>query len=204
MICRVSQPWELIPGEIATIRPRRRWRFGPRQCVSGAVVGWRLDVPALWLTPLRLEPQFDWDPAEEYWGEDDEPLPDWAVPIVERGPRPAFEMAVQAVQEGAVVTLDGHTAAVATLESSQVLPVLRPEHVPWFTLTRAGPVTKSTFIILADETVAVVTLRLAQRRSIQRDVAHVREAAVTVLSLRLTSTFAFASRSKRWGCDQAA
>ena len=92
VICRASRPWELIPGEIAMIRPRKRWRFGARQYLSGDVVGWRLDVVALNVTPLRLERRFDWDPAEEYWGEDDEPLPDWAVPIVERGPRPAFEM----------------------------------------------------------------------------------------------------------------
>ena len=76
VICRVSRPWELVPGEIATIRPRKRWRFGPRQYLSGDVIEWRLDVAALGLTPLRIESQFDWDPADEYWGEDDEPLPD--------------------------------------------------------------------------------------------------------------------------------
>jgi len=49
-------------------------------------------VAALALTPLRLEPRGTWDPARQYWGEDGEPLEDWAVPIVERGPRPEFEM----------------------------------------------------------------------------------------------------------------
>ena len=42
--------------------------------------------------PLKLEPQGIWDPADQYWGEEGEPLEDWAVPIVARGPRPSFEM----------------------------------------------------------------------------------------------------------------
>jgi tetratricopeptide (TPR) repeat protein len=44
------------------------------------------------LTPLRLEDQGVWDPNEEYWGEEDEPLPEWALPIIARGPRPEYEM----------------------------------------------------------------------------------------------------------------
>jgi len=33
-----------------------------------------------------------WDPKEEYWGEQDEPIKDWAKPIISRGARPMFEM----------------------------------------------------------------------------------------------------------------
>ena len=33
-----------------------------------------------------------WDPNEEYWGEDGEPIEDWAKPIIACGPRPMFEM----------------------------------------------------------------------------------------------------------------
>ena len=47
---------------------------------------------ALGLAPLGLEPEGDWDPEEEYWGEEGEPLDEWAKPIVARGKRPAFEM----------------------------------------------------------------------------------------------------------------
>jgi hypothetical protein len=32
------------------------------------------------------------DPAEEYWGEPDEPIEAWAKPIIKRGPRPMYEM----------------------------------------------------------------------------------------------------------------
>jgi len=44
------------------------------------------------LVPLMLEPQGVWEPDEEYWGEEDEPIPEWAKPIIARGPRPQFEM----------------------------------------------------------------------------------------------------------------
>jgi hypothetical protein len=33
-----------------------------------------------------------WDPSEEYWGEEGDPLPDWALPIITRGPRSEYEM----------------------------------------------------------------------------------------------------------------
>ena len=33
-----------------------------------------------------------WDPAEEYWGEEGEPIEEWAKPIIARGPRPQCEM----------------------------------------------------------------------------------------------------------------
>lgn len=44
------------------------------------------------LVPLRLEARGTWDPEEEYWGEEGEPIEDWAKPIIARGPRPMFEM----------------------------------------------------------------------------------------------------------------
>lgn len=52
----------------------------------------RLDVAALGLVPLRLEDEWPWDPKEEYWGEADQPIEEWAKPILARGPRPSFEM----------------------------------------------------------------------------------------------------------------
>ena len=49
-------------------------------------------MAALGLVPLRLEPLGTWDPAEEYWGEDVDVIEDWAQVIIDRGPRPEFEM----------------------------------------------------------------------------------------------------------------
>jgi tetratricopeptide (TPR) repeat protein len=42
--------------------------------------------------PLKLNPHGLWDPEDEYWGEEGEPIEDWAKPIIARGPRPRFEM----------------------------------------------------------------------------------------------------------------
>lgn len=89
---RTSGLWKVIPGDIATVHPRRQWRYAGHLYLSGDIAHVRLDVPALGLEPLRLEPCDTWDPAEEYWGEDGEPLEDWAREIVAHGPRPAFEM----------------------------------------------------------------------------------------------------------------
>ncbi len=84
--------WDVVPGEIVTVRARKGWRYAGHPYLSGDNEGRRLDIEALGLLPLRLEEQGMWDPAEEYWGEEGEPLEEWARPIVARGPRPAFEM----------------------------------------------------------------------------------------------------------------
>jgi hypothetical protein len=89
---RSGDLWKVVPGEIATVQPRRLWRYARHPYVSGTITGVRLDVPALGLVPLRLEPFGTWDPAEEYWGEDGEPLPGWVRAVIARGPRAAFEM----------------------------------------------------------------------------------------------------------------
>jgi len=49
-------------------------------------------VTALGLEPLKLEAQGMWTPEEHYWGEKNEPIEEWAKPIIARGPRKAFEM----------------------------------------------------------------------------------------------------------------
>jgi len=89
---RATGLWDVVPGEIATVRPSKRWRFGGHPYLSGEIEGTRLDVAALGLAPLRLEERGVWDPAEEDWGEEDEPIEDWAQRLVARGPRPQFEM----------------------------------------------------------------------------------------------------------------
>ena len=84
--------WNIVPGEILTVRARKQWRFSGHPYLSGDIESSRVDVSALGLTPLRLDSVGTWDPATQYWGEEGEPLEEWAVPIVERGPRPEFEM----------------------------------------------------------------------------------------------------------------
>jgi tetratricopeptide (TPR) repeat protein len=44
------------------------------------------------LEPLALRPHGDWDPADENWGEEGEPIEEWAKPIIKCGPRPMYEM----------------------------------------------------------------------------------------------------------------
>lgn len=81
-----------VPGEILTVWSHNQWQHRGHPYLSGDVRAQRLEVEALGLVPLRLQDEWPWDPAEEYWGEEGEPLEDWANPIVARGPRPSFEM----------------------------------------------------------------------------------------------------------------
>ena len=89
---RSSGLWDAVPGEIVTVRPRKHWRYAGHPYLSGDVADMRLDVAALGLAPLRLEPCGTWDPAEEYWGEEGDAIDDWAQSIIAQGPRPEFEM----------------------------------------------------------------------------------------------------------------
>ncbi len=82
----------VFPGEIVRVRPAEKRRWGGVEHVTGEVVDVRLDARALGLKPLKLFPQGTWDPAEEYWGEEGEPIEDWALPIIARGRRPMIEM----------------------------------------------------------------------------------------------------------------
>jgi hypothetical protein len=89
---RASRLWDVVPGEIVTIKPRKQWRYTGHPYLSGEIEFTRLDVAALGLVPLRLEEFGTWDPKEHYWGEEDEPIDEWAKPIIAFGPRPEFEM----------------------------------------------------------------------------------------------------------------
>jgi len=86
------QAWRLIPGTIVTVRPRKQWTYAGHPYLSDEIEGSRVDVETLDLVPLELRDEGSWDPSEEYWGEEGEPVPDWASAIVARGPRPQFEM----------------------------------------------------------------------------------------------------------------
>jgi len=84
--------WDVVPGEIVTIKPRKQWRYAGHPYLSGEIESTELNVAALDLVPLRLEEFGMWDPKAHYWGEEDEPMDEWAKPIIARGPRPEFEM----------------------------------------------------------------------------------------------------------------
>jgi hypothetical protein len=89
---RSADVWKMVPGEIITVRARKQWRLSGHPYSSGDMESHRLDISALDLVPLRLEDEWLWDPSEEYWGEEGEPIEEWAKPIIARGLRPSFEM----------------------------------------------------------------------------------------------------------------
>ncbi len=89
---RAGSLHRVVPGQIATVEPNKHWRHNGHPYLSGKIVAARIDAAALGLTPLLLNEFGDWDPAQEYWGEEGEPIDDWAKPIIARGPRPMFEM----------------------------------------------------------------------------------------------------------------
>jgi len=89
---RTGRLWEVVPGAILTVAPRKQWRYGGHPYLSGEIQSTRIDVKALDLVPLGLEEVGIWDPKEEYWGEEGEPIDEWALPIIAHGPRPMFEM----------------------------------------------------------------------------------------------------------------
>lgn len=81
-----------VPGEIITVMPTKRWTHARHAYLSGNILSSREDVEALGLVPLALHNQGVWDPATQYWGEENEPIEDWAKPIIAHGKRAMFEM----------------------------------------------------------------------------------------------------------------
>jgi hypothetical protein len=89
---RSPRLWELIPGEVVTVQPRKQWTHSGNPYLSGDILQTRLDIPALGLKPLRLEDMGMWNPEEQYWGEEGQRLKEWEKAIIARGSRSAFEM----------------------------------------------------------------------------------------------------------------
>ena len=81
-----------VPGGIITVMPAKQWTHARHAYLAGNVLSIRADVEALGLVPLALHDQGEWDPETEYWGEEGEPIEEWAKPIIARGKRPMFEM----------------------------------------------------------------------------------------------------------------
>jgi hypothetical protein len=89
---RASRLWTIVPGEITVVKAGKQWSYAGHPFLSGEIMSARLDVAALGLVPLKLEDQGLWTSAEHYWGEENEPIEEWAKPIIARGPRKEFEM----------------------------------------------------------------------------------------------------------------
>lgn len=89
---RASRLWEVVPGEIVTVKPKKQWSYAGHPYLSGKIESTRLDVAVLGLIPLRLQEMGIWDPEKHYWGEENEPIEEWAKPIIAQGPRPEFVM----------------------------------------------------------------------------------------------------------------
>ena len=89
---RSADVWDAVPGDIAKVMPKKHWSFAGHPYLSGDITGTRFDIAALNLPPLKLTKRGIWDPDDEYWGEEDEPIEDWAKEIIARGPRPEYEM----------------------------------------------------------------------------------------------------------------
>ena len=89
---RANRLWNVVPGEIAVVKPRKQWSYAGHPYLSGEIESTRLDVAALGLVPLKLEDRGIWTPGAHYWGEEDEPIEEWDKPIIARGPRQEFEM----------------------------------------------------------------------------------------------------------------
>ncbi len=89
---RVNRLWDIVPGEIAVVNPGKQWTYAGHPYLSGEIESSRIDIDALGLVPLKLNEQGTWTPEDHYWGEDDEPIEEWAKPIIAHGPRKSFEM----------------------------------------------------------------------------------------------------------------
>jgi tetratricopeptide (TPR) repeat protein len=89
---RASGLSEVVPGEIVVVKINKRWNYKGHPYISGEIESVRLDVAALGLVPLMLKNWGTWNPEDHYWGEEDEPIEEWAKPIIARGARQEFEM----------------------------------------------------------------------------------------------------------------
>lgn len=84
--------WDVVPGEILIVAPRKQWRYGGHPYLSGEIKTCSLDIPSLGLISLKVKENGIWDPEDHYWGEPDEPIEEWAKPIISGGPRHEYEM----------------------------------------------------------------------------------------------------------------
>ncbi len=89
---RTEESINAVPGEIIAAKPSQTSRHTGRDTLAAKVESVRLDIAALGLIPLKLEQHGTWNPREHYWGDEGEPVGQWAKPLIAWGPRPEFEM----------------------------------------------------------------------------------------------------------------
>ncbi len=89
---RAGDLWEVAPGEIVTVQPRKQWKYGGHPYLSGEIQSTRLDTKGLELEPLGLSDIGIWDPMEHFQEEIDEPPEEWKKSIIDRGACPMVEM----------------------------------------------------------------------------------------------------------------
>lgn len=83
---------EQVPGSIISVIPTREWTHARHPYISGEIQGRRFEATALGLEPLCLREEGYWDPKTGSWGMNGKSRAAWAVPMIERGRRPMFEM----------------------------------------------------------------------------------------------------------------
>lgn len=88
---RTTRSWDVVHGEVVTVRPRKRWSYAGHPYLSGEVVEHRIDIPALGLVPLRLTQDGTWRPGKLV-GPDGRPHEDWMAAAVEAGERTRYRM----------------------------------------------------------------------------------------------------------------
>jgi hypothetical protein len=89
---RSADLWNAVPGEIITVNSRKHWSYAGHPYLSGDITSMRFDLAALRLTPLGLNERGIYDPKDEYWGEEGTPIEAWAQAVIDRGPRPQYEI----------------------------------------------------------------------------------------------------------------
>ncbi len=89
---RAGDLWDVGPGEIVTVQPRKQWKYGGHPYLSGEIQSTRLDVKRLDLVPLGLSDIGIWDPMEHFQEEIGEPPEEWEKSIIDRGICPMFAM----------------------------------------------------------------------------------------------------------------
>jgi hypothetical protein len=64
---RATRLFNVVPGEIAVVRPNREWTYAGHPYLSGEIESKRLDPRALGLVPLKLNARGAWEPAQDIW-----------------------------------------------------------------------------------------------------------------------------------------
>jgi hypothetical protein len=110
---------DVVPGDIATVRPRRQWNGDGHSYLTATYESVRLDVAALGLVPLGLEHRDVWAPGQDLWGADRHVFEDLARPLVACGPRQGYVMEHVVPGRDPDLELDPVTASLELEEAGE-------------------------------------------------------------------------------------